>query len=320
MKILVTGGAGFIGSNFILRALKRHPQHKFINLDKLTYAGNLKNLETIAKNKNYTFVRGDICDLRLVESVMSRCDWVVHFAAETHVDRSIKSAGQFVKTNVFGTYTLLEAALKYKIKRFLHVSTDEVYGSRTKGFFKESDPLCPSSPYSASKASSDLLARSYYITYKLPVLITRSSNNYGPRQYPEKVIPLFVTNLLENKKVPLYARGLNVRDWIYVDDNCRAIDLVLHKGRVGEIYNIAGENYLTNIELTKRILSQMKKPLSMIRRVKDRPGHDFRYAIDCSKIRKLGFKSGISFEHGLQSTIQWYAGHRPWWKPLKTGF
>ena len=317
MNILVTGGAGFIGSNFILHALKKHPHYRITNLDKLTYAGNLENLKIVEKNKNYRFIKGDICDRVLVEKIVSRCDYVVHFAAETHVDRSIKSARHFIVTNVFGTYTLLEAALKHKIKKFVHVSTDEVYGSRAKGFFKESDSLNPSSPYSASKASSDLLARSYFVTYGLPVVITRSSNNFGPRQYPEKVIPLFVTNLFEGGKVPLYAKGLNVRDWIFVEDNCRAIDIVLHKGEPGNIYNIAGENYLNNITLTKKILKKMHKPLSMIQSVTDRLGHDFRYAIDCSKIRRLGFKPQMPFDKALDLTIHWYRDNQSWWRRLK---
>ena len=316
----MTGGAGFIGSNFILYLIKKYPTYKIINIDKLTYAGNVENLRDIKRNKNYRFIKADICDRDAVIRVMSECDVVVHFAAESHVDRSIKDAPRFITTNVFGTYTLLEAALKNKIKRFIHISTDEVYGSRAKGFFKEEDPLSPSSPYSASKASSDLLARSYFVTYRLPVIITRSSNNFGPRQYPEKVIPLFVTNLIEGKKVPLYAQGLNVRDWIFVEDNCRAIDLVLHKGKIGEIYNIAGGNYINNITLTKMILSEMNKPFSMIQRVKDRPGHDFRYAIDCSKIEKLGFKPKVSFDEALILTIDWYRKNPRWWKKLKKKF
>ena len=317
MKILVTGGAGFIVSNFILYLLKNNPSCKIVNLDKLTYAGNLENLREIERHKNYKFVRGDICNQTLVEKVISSCDTVVHFAAESHVDRSIVDAQNFIRTNVFGTYVLLQATLKAKIKRFVHVSTDEVYGSRKTGFFNEKNPLHPSSPYSASKASSDLLANSFFVTYKLPVIITRSSNNFGPRQYPEKVIPLFVTNLLEGKKVPLYAQGQNVRDWIYVEDNCRAIDLVLRKGKVGEIYNIAAGNYLTNIVLTKTIFKIMNQPLSMIEHVKDRPGHDFRYAIDTTKIERLGFRPRVGFEKALIRTINWYQRNRPWWKKLK---
>lgn len=317
MNILVTGGAGFIGSNFILYLLKKYPAYKIINFDKLTYAGNLDNLRQAEKDKRYKFIKSDICNRKVVEKAMSRCDCVVHFAAETHVDRSICDARSFVVTNVLGTHTLLKAALKNKIRRFIHVSTDEVYGSRKKGFFKESDPVNPSSPYSASKASSDLLAKSYFVTYHLPVVVTRSSNNFGPRQYPEKVIPLFITNLLENKKVPLYAKGHNVRDWIFVEDNCRAIDLVLHHGKIGEIYNVAAGNYMANMDLTKTILRKMNKPVSFIQSVQDRPGHDFRYAIDASRIRKLGFKPEIPFDEGLDLTIDWYQKNQRWWKKLK---
>ena len=312
MKILITGGAGFIGSNFILYMLKKNPALKIVNLDKLTYAGNLGNLKGIERNKNYSFVRGDIANERLVDKLLSQCDAVVHFAAESHVDRSIIDAQNFITTNVFGTYVLLKLALKNKIQRFVHISTDEVYGSRKKGFFDEQSPLNPSSPYSASKASSDLLARSFFITHQLPVLITRSSNNFGPRQYPEKVIPLFITHLLKNEKVPLYAKGLNVRDWIYVEDNCRAIELVLKKGKIGEVYNIAAESYLNNITLTKLILKKMGKPLSMIEHVKDRPGHDFRYAIETSKIKALGFKPRMHFHDALALTINWYKHHQSW--------
>ena len=317
MKILVTGGAGFIGSNFILYLARNYPSCRIVNLDKLTYAGNIENLKDIERSKNYTFVRGDICNQKLVEKVISGCDYIVHFAAESHVDRSIVDAQNFIRTNVFGTYVLLQAALKVKIKRFIHVSTDEVYGSCKTGFFDEKSLLHPSSPYSASKASSDLLAHSFFVTHKLPILITRSSNNFGPRQYPEKIIPLFVTNLLEGKKVPLYAQGKNVRDWIYVEDNCRAIDTVLRKGKIGETYNIAAGNYLTNIVLTKTILKIMNQPASMIKRVKDRPGHDFRYAIDTTKIERLGFKPFVKFEEGLVRTVNWYISHRPWWKKHK---
>lgn len=317
MKILITGGAGFIGSHFVKYILGSYPGYRVVNIDKLTYAGNLENLKEVSRHKNYRFLKADICDRTVTEKAVWDCDCIVHFAAETHVDRSIQDAHNFIKTNVFGTYVLLEAALKNKIKRFVHVSTDEVYGSRREGFFSEKDQLNPSSPYSASKASSDLLVKSYHSTYQLPVVITRSSNNFGPYQYPEKVIPLFVTNLLKNKKVPLYAQGLNIRDWIFVEDNCRAIDLVLQRGVPGEIYNIAGENYLTNAVLTKAILDKMGKPLSMIKHVKDRPGHDLRYAIDCSKIRKLGFSPKISFDQGLALTIAWYQQNSRWWKKLK---
>lgn len=316
MKVLVTGGAGFIGSNFIKYILREHPSYKIINLDKLTYAGNLKNLSDIKNNKNYKFIKGDICDKKLADRVIKECDVVVNFAAESHVDRSIVNPDEFLKTNVFGTYTLLETVKKYRNKRFLQISTDEVYGSIKKDFFKETDMLTPSSPYSASKASADLLAMSYYTTYKLPVLITRSSNNFGPNQYPEKIIPLFITNILREKKVPVYGDGLNIRDWIYVEDNCRAIDLVLHKGKEGEIYNIGANNEKSNLDLTKIILKEMGKSSDYIEYVKDRPGHDRRYAVDCSKIRLLGFKLEYEFDSALRKTINWYKNNKSWWLPL----
>lgn len=317
MRILVTGGAGFIGSNFINYILNKYPHYKVTNLDKLTYAGNRDNLKGIEKDKNYCFIKGDIRNPYTVSQAIRGNDALINFAAETHVDRSIVNADDFVRTNYQGTYVLLEAALKSKIKCFLQISTDEVYGSREKGFFNEEDALNPSSPYSASKAAADLLVNSYLKTYKLPAMITRSSNNFGPYQYPEKVIPLFVTNLLQDKKVPLYAKGENVRDWIFVRDNCVAIDLVLHKGKVGEIYNIAAENYMSNFELTKAILARMSKPKDFIQYVKDRPGHDFRYAIDCSKIRKLGWSPRYSFSAALDLTIAWYKQNISWWKKLK---
>lgn len=317
MKILVTGGAGFIGSHFVKYLLKTYPQYQIVNLDKLTYSGNLDNLKEVARHPRYRFIKGDICDGTVVNKALKGCSIIVHFAAETHVDRSIKDGSNFVRTNVIGTHTLLQAAHQAKIKRFVHVSTDEVYGSRKSGYFKETDPLNPSSPYSASKASSDLLVRSYFTTYGMDVVITRCSNNFGPNQYPEKVIPLFVTNLLEGKKVPLYGNGKNVRDWLYVVDHCRAIDIVLHKGKAGDIYNIAGENYLDNIRLTTLILKTMRFSSSMINHVPDRLGHDFRYAIDCSKIRKLGFHPQTSFEEGIHATIDWYKNNSWWWKKLK---
>lgn len=316
MRILITGGAGFIGSHFVKYILKAHPHYRVVNLDQLTYSGNKDNLREI-KNARYRFVHGDICNAVLVDRLVAACDAVVHFAAETHVDRSIKDGAVFVRTNVVGTHVLLEAALRHKIKRFVHVSTDEVYGSRLKGYFKESDGLNPSSPYSASKASSDLLARSYFITYGMDVVITRCSNNFGPCQYPEKVIPLFVTNLIEGKKAPLYGTGKNVRDWIYVSDHCRAVDLALHKGKAGEIYNIAADHYRDNLILTKTIFKIMRQPLSMIRYVEDRLGHDFRYAIDCAKIRRLGFKPQVSFEEGIERTVRWYQANEWWWRKLK---
>jgi len=307
MRIVVTGGAGFIGSNFIHHILKKYPKYKIINIDNLTYAGNLHNLKDIERNKNYKFVKADICDRKQIDKVIKGCDWIVHFAAESHVDRSIESADIFTLTNVLGTQVLLDAAVRHKIKKFIHISTDEVYGSRKKGFFKETDILNPSSPYAASKAASDLMVMAYRTTYGLPIIITRSSNNFGPRQYPEKVIPLFITRLMKNKKVPLYAKGENVRDWIFVEDNCCAVDLVAHKGKVGEIYNICAKNHLSNIQLTKKILKRMNKPTTMIKNVKDRLGHDFRYAVSNAKLCKLGFKPKYSLDKALDLTVEWYA-------------
>lgn len=307
MRIVVTGGAGFIGSNFIHHILKKYPKYKIINIDNLTYAGNLHNLKDIERNKNYKFVKADICDRKQIDKVIKGCNWIVHFAAESHVDRSIESADIFTLTNVLGTQVLLDAAVRHKIKKFIHISTDEVYGSRKKGFFKETDILNPSSPYAASKAASDLMVMAYRTTYGLPIIITRSSNNFGPRQYPEKVIPLFITRLMKNKKVPLYAKGENVRDWIFVEDNCCAVDLVAHKGKVGEIYNICAKNHLSNIQLTKKILKRMNKPTTMIKNVKDRLGHDFRYAVSNAKLCKLGFKPKYSLDKALDLTVEWYA-------------
>ena len=317
MKLLVTGGAGFIGSNFIRLVINKYPDYKIINFDKLTYCGNLANLKDIEKSKNYKFVKGDICDKKAVEEAMKGCDMVLNFAAETHVDRSIADAGVFVKTDVLGTYNLLEAARKFKIKKYIQASTDEVYGSIEKGSFKENDNLNPNSPYAASKAGADMLVRSYIVTYKLPAVITRSSNNFGPYQYPEKVIPLFITNLLEGKKVPLYGDGLNVRDWIYVTDNCEAIDFIMHNGEEGEIYNIAGGNEIANIRLTKMILEGVGRDEGFIDYVKDRLGHDRRYSLDCSKINKLGWKPRFEFHKALKETIKWYKENESWWKKLK---
>jgi len=319
MKILVTGGAGFIGSNFIRYILRKYPRYKIFNLDKLTYAGNLDNLRDVEKNPGYKFFKGDICDKKIVKNLIKKVDVIVNFAAESHVDRSILEPDSFIKTDIFGTYTLLEAARKYKIKKYLQISTDEVYGSQKTGYFKETDPLNPSSPYAASKASADLLTLAYFKTHSLPVLITRSTNNYGPYQYPEKIIPLFITNLLEGEKVPLYGKGLNKRDWLYVLDNCRAIDLILHQGKIGEIYNVAGDQELTNLELTKIILKEIGKDSSWIEYVKDRPGHDFRYAIDCSKIKKLGWRPIYKFAKTIKETINWYKDNSWWWKKLKLG-
>jgi dTDP-glucose 4,6-dehydratase len=317
LNILVTGGLGFIGSNFIRHILEKYTEYSVINLDKQTYAGNPDNLKDIEKDPNYSYVRGDICDSTLVDSIMQKADLVVHFAAESHVDRSIEDASVFVRTNVLGTFTLLESAKKYDIKRFIHISSDEVYGSRIKGSFKEKDMLTPSSPYSSSKAGSDLLAQSYYITHKLPVIITRCTNNFGPYQYPEKLIPLFITNLLENKKVPVYGTGKNVRDWIYVLDHCKAVDFVLHNGVPGEIYNIGGGAERSNIEITKKIVDILGANESMIEYVKDRPGHDFRYSLNCTKLRKLGWAPEHGFNEALENTVKWYVANRWWWERLE---
>ena len=319
MKILVTGGAGFIGSNFVRHVLASHPGDAVVNLDKLTYAGNLENLRDVEANPRYRFVKGDICDGPVVREAMRGADAVVHFAAETHVDRSNLGADDFLRTNVTGTFTVLEAARELKIGRFLAVSTDEVYGSIAEGAAREGDVLNPSNPYSASKAAADLLVRAYWTTHRLPVLITRSSNNFGPYQYPEKVIPLFVTNAIEDRALPLYGDGRNVRDWLYVLDNCAAIDLVLRRGVEGEIYNIGGAAEVQNVTLTHRILSLLGKPESLITPVADRPGHDRRYALDSSKVHALGWAPAASFDDALAATVEWYRTHDAWWKPIKSG-
>jgi len=315
--ILVTGGAGFIGSNFIRYMLKRYPRLKIVNLDKLTYSGNIANLKDVEKNPHYKFIKGDICNVKTVAFAVKDCDAIINFAAESHVDRSIKDATAFIKTNVIGAQVLLDAAKKYKIKRIIQASTDEVYGSVAKGRFDENSPLMPNSPYAASKAAADVLIRSYVVTYKLPVIIVRSSNNFGPFQYPEKIIPLFVTNALENKKVPLYADGANVREWLYVLDNCDAINFVLNFGKAGEIYNIASGNEMKNIDLTKKILNLLGKDKRLIKFVKDRPGHDKRYALNFEKLKKLGWKPTRKFEDALKETVLWYKKNVKWWKKLK---
>jgi dTDP-glucose 4,6-dehydratase len=319
MRILVTGGAGFIGSNFVRHVLTAHRDDSVVNLDKLTYAGNLENLRDVEGNPRYRFVKGDICDGAAAREAMRGADAVVHFAAETHVDRSNLGADEFLRTNVNGTFTLLEAARELRIARFVAVSTDEVYGSIAEGAAREGDALNPSNPYSASKAAADLLARAYWTTHRLPVLITRSSNNFGPYQYPEKVIPLFVTNALEDRSLPLYGDGRNVRDWLYVLDNCSAIDLVLRRGLEGEIYNIGGAAEVQNVALTRRILGLLGKPESLITPVADRPGHDRRYALDSGKIRALGWTPATGFDAALASTVEWYRTHEAWWKPIKSG-
>lgn len=317
MRLLITGGAGFIGSNFVRHILNQYPRYEVINLDKLTYAGNLDNLRDVEKNPRYRFVKGDIGDFNLVKKLTRGCDGIINFAAESHVDRSLLDARYFINTNVYGTYALLHAAKENKVKRFLHIGTDEVYGSCVKGRCREERILNPSNPYSASKAAADLLVNSFFITYRLPVLITRSTNNYGPYQYPEKVIPLFITNALENKSLPLYGKGINVRDWLFALDNCAAVDIVFHKGKIGGIYNIAAGNYLSNLKLTKAILKKLGKPESLIKFVKDRPGHDLRYSLDCSKIESLGWRQQYSFSKGLDLTIKWYKENSWWWKKLK---
>ena len=317
MKLLITGGCGFIGGNFIRNMLEKYPDIQITNLDKLTYAGNPDTLKDIESNPNYTFVKGDICDPDIVNKNMQDVDEVVHFAAESHVDRSIEDGTVFVRTNVLGTNTLLQGALDNEIERFIHVSTDEVYGSIKEGSFTEMDDLKPSSPYSASKAGSDLLAMSYYTTYDLPVTITRCTNNFGPYQYPEKLIPLFITNLMDDRKVPVYGSGMNIRDWIHVDDHCSGIDFVLNNGKTGEVYNIGGGSELTNLDITHRILAALGKDESMIEYVEDRKGHDFRYSLDCNKLKKMGWKPKHDFDSALDSTIAWYVDNRWWWEPLK---
>lgn len=317
MKILVTGGLGFIGSNFIRYMLSRYKNLDIINLDKQTYASCLDNLKDLRHNPRYFYLKGDICNEKAVENAMCGCETVINFAAETHVDRSIKNANVFIKTNIFGVHVLLQAARKLKTKKFIQISTDEVYGSRIKGSFHEDDPLRANSPYSASKAGADLLVRAYYKTYNMPVIITRSSNNFGPYQFPEKIIPLFITNLLEDKKVPLYGDGQNVRDWIFVLDNCRAIDLVLRKGKIGEIYNIAAVNEIKNIKLTELILKFLGKSKECIEYVVDRPGHDRRYSLNTTKLRNLGFRPEYNFSDALKLTISWYKQNPKWWKKLK---
>ena len=316
--LLVTGGAGFIGSNFIRHVLGRHPGLRVVNLDKLTYAGNLENLRDMEGDPRYTFVHGDIRDRELVGRLFARVQGVVHFAAETHVDRSIVDAGEFVLTDVHGSYVLFEALkASPQISFFVHVSTDEVYGSRESGFFRETDPLAPSSPYAASKAGADRLAYAYHVTYGLPIVIVRPSNNYGPYQHPEKFIPLFVTNALEGKTLPLYGRGTNVRDWLHVADNCRAIELAALRGAPGEAYNIGAGNERRNLEVAERICDLLGKPRDLIKLVPDRLGHDLRYAVDWTKIRGLGWAPETPFETGLEAAVRWYEAHRAWWEAVK---
>ncbi|NQT18545.1 MAG: dTDP-glucose 4,6-dehydratase [Planctomycetes bacterium] len=320
-KILVTGGCGFIGSNFIRHMLSHGKVEKIINLDLLTYAGNLENLADVEADPRYEFVRGDVCNFDLAAELMGRVDAAVNFAAESHVDRSIIDSSRFVRTNVAGVQTLLDAAREAGLERFVQISTDEVYGSLgPEGRFTERTPLAPNSPYSASKASADMLVRAYHHTHGLPAVITRCSNNYGPYQFPEKIVPLFITNLLADKPVPIYGDGANVRDWIFVGDHCCAIDAVLRDGRPGEIYNIGGGNERSNIEITRLLLAELGKDESMIEHIADRPGHDLRYAVDCSKIQsELGWRPAHGFTEGLRLTINWYRDNAHWWRRIKTG-
>ncbi len=356
MRLLVTGGAGFIGSNFVRYIFKKYPGYKIVVLDKLTYAGNLDNLkeflhqdnlfledyyetsyphrsvdsfktlldkiefiQQISSTDSLLFIQGDICDSEVVGRVMPGQDVVVNFAAQTHVDRSIMEAGSFVTTDVYGTYVLLEAVRKHKIGRFVHIGTDEAYGSIEKGSFQEKDSLNPSSPYAASKAAADLLVKSYYLTYNLGVIITRSSNNFGPYQHPEKLIPLFITNAMDSESLPLYGDGMNVRDWLYVMDNCSAIDLVLHKGSIGEVYNIGADSEKANIQITRTILKLLGRPESLIKLVQDRPAHDRRYALNSSKTKKLGWKTSYEFEEAIKETVDWYMNNEDWWRKIKEG-
>lgn len=322
MKLLITGGAGFIGSNFVLYMLQQHPDYQIINVDALTYAGNLENLKSIENHPNYTFVKADITDAAAMDALIGQgVDVVVNFAAESHVDRSILEPEVFVKTNVLGTQVLLDAAKKYSITKFVQVSTDEVYGSLgATGLFTEETPLAPNSPYSASKAGGDLLVRAYNETFGLPVNITRCSNNYGPYQFPEKLIPLMISRALVDQALPVYGDGMNIRDWLYVEDHCSAIDLVIHKGVNGEVYNIGGNNERTNVHIVNTVLQELGKPDSLITYVQDRPGHDRRYGIDPTKImNELGWKPKHTFETGIKETIQWYLNNREWWTRIQSG-
>lgn len=325
MKILITGGAGFIGSNFIFHILKEHPAYSVVCLDKLTYAGNLFTLDSIIENQHFKFIKGDITNRKFINTLFEKenFDFVVNFAAESHVDKSIEDPGIFLNTNILGTQILMDASRKYQIKRFHQVSTDEVYGDlpldRPDLFFTEETPIHTSSPYSASKASADLLVMAYYRTFGLPVTISRCSNNYGPYHFPEKLIPLMITKALNNESLPLYGKGENVRDWLYVEDHCTAIDLIMHNGKVGEVYNIGGNNEKTNLDVVKTILKELNKPESLISYVKDRAGHDMRYAIDSSKIRsELGWEPKISFDKGIKLTIKWYLDNLIWLKKINS--
>ena len=320
-KILITGGAGFIGSNFVKYMVDKYPDYEFTNLDALTYCGNLENLKDIEDKDNYTFVKGDIGDREVVNNLVKDSDYVINFAAESHVDRSISDPEIFIKSNVLGTQVLLNAAKEYGVEKYVQISTDEVYGTLGEtGYFTETTPLQPNSPYSASKASADLVVRAYYETFNLPVNITRCSNNYGPYQFPEKLIPLMISNALEDKKLPIYGDGKNIRDWLHVYDHCVAIDLIVRKGRVGEVYNVGGHNERTNLEVVKTVLHALNKPESLITYVTDRKGHDMRYAIDPTKLEtELGWKPKYTFDTGIPMTIQWYLDNKEWWENIISG-
>ena len=319
-RVLVTGGAGFIGSHFVKFALRSHPDWHIVNLDKLSYAGNLENLTDLPDPNRHQFIKGDIADHEIVSRIWNEgVDIVVNFAAETHVDRSILWADDFIKTDVLGAFTLLEAARQFGVKRFIQISTDEVYGSIESGSFSENSPLNPRNPYSASKAGADRLAFAYFATHNVPVIITRCSNNFGPNQYPEKFIPLFITNALEGKPLPLYGDGRNVRDWIYVEDHCAAVDFLIANGKFGETYNIAGGNEVENIEIARRIVRKLGKPESLIQLVKDRPGHDRRYSLDAGKLAALGWQPQRDFASALDTTVDWYVQNESWWRKIKGG-
>src|SRR5689334_15851634 len=316
--VLVTGGAGFIGSNFVRYAIAHHPDWQVTTLDKMTYAGRLENLREVMDNPRHRFVKGDIADADVAGPLVAESDYVINFAAETHVDRSIKHAGDFITTDVYGTFVLLEAARDNAgLRRFVQISTDEVYGSVPVGSSRETDELKPRNPYSASKAGADRLAYSYWATYDVPVIITRASNNYGPYQFPEKVIPLFITNALDDIPVPLYGAGLNIRDWMHVNDHCRGIDAVIARGTAGEVYNIGGGNEVRNVDLTHKLLALAGRPLSLIKPVQDRQGHDMRYSLDTGKLRKLGWSPQVAFDEGLKNTVEWYRNNEWWWRPIK---
>ena len=318
VEVLVTGGAGFIGSNFVRHALAAHQDWRVTTLDKLTYAGRMETLKDVIDHPRHRFVRGDIADAEVAAPLVKASNIVVHFAAETHVDRSILEAAEFIKTDVIGTFVLLEAAREARdLRKFVQISTDEVYGSVPEGSSRETDELKPRNPYSASKAGADRLAYSFWATYGVPVVITRASNNYGPNQFPEKVIPLFITNAMDDVPVPLYGDGLNERDWLHVSDNCRALDTIIASGNVGEVYNVGGGNHVKNADLTRQILQLLGKPDSLIKHVPDRPGHDRRYSLDTSKLRSLGWSPRVAFEQGLAETVAWYRQNEWWWRPIK---